>query len=544
MKVPYSPFTTHLSGSAKETELRIRNIFQWKKKRPPVIALIAAVLVVVFCGSLIGFSNTPRNGTLGEVYQAYFAENPTNRISYDNKDAMGYPSLVPGNEKFDVALEYVRSMELRSVLGGKKYIGDFNYRDGAISLRGTNGQTLKIDMYPTVGYVVISKGTDGMVPSGEEVQVYRWDESFDMEVFLGYLASEFPENEEEADETLAAEVEQAIADGCVVHVDGDIFAGQKIWDAFVETISEGKPVSVQLASYYGEGVDGGPVLFRNELTYTGNSYILSFVEDGERIVRHYSYLMRYEGNAETPHAIYDSYVRYILTHDNTVTWEELMNSTFSSQMGVAMDFSTVYTDYRYEDEAVSPVTESVQSIGLDPMESYERNKRLATIDGIGHMPLDELPQEVLDGLTLVSETDFTGMYNAEWGWRRVYTAPGVEITTTAPSAAYLKYREEVDKDNRELFPTGEDFYAYIEGEEGREWLVNMTITDDKFATLDGLKVGMTCEQALALGYWLKEGENQIGNVETELEIIVENNTVVQMRTWWTMGRYIGKFFEL
>ena len=29
------PFSTPLSGSAKETEARIRNIFQYQKKRPP-----------------------------------------------------------------------------------------------------------------------------------------------------------------------------------------------------------------------------------------------------------------------------------------------------------------------------------------------------------------------------------------------------------------------------------------------------------------------------------------------------------------------------
>ena len=189
MKVPYSPFTTHLSGSAKETELRIRNIFQWKKKRPPVIALIAAVLVVVFCGSLIGFSNIPRNGTLGEMYQEYFDENPTNQVSYDNKDAMGYPALEPGDEKFNAALDHVRSMHLRSVVGGKKYIGNFDFRDGAISLGSATGLDLEIDMYPSVGYVVISKGNDALVPSGEDARVYRWDEAFDVELFLSYLAS-------------------------------------------------------------------------------------------------------------------------------------------------------------------------------------------------------------------------------------------------------------------------------------------------------------------------------------------------------------------
>ena len=53
MKMPHSPFATRLSGSAKETELRLRNIFQWKKKRPPVVLLVLAALIALFCGSLV-----------------------------------------------------------------------------------------------------------------------------------------------------------------------------------------------------------------------------------------------------------------------------------------------------------------------------------------------------------------------------------------------------------------------------------------------------------------------------------------------------------
>ena len=52
-KVPRSPFATQLFGSAKETELRLRNIFQWKKKRPPVVSLILAALIALSCGSLV-----------------------------------------------------------------------------------------------------------------------------------------------------------------------------------------------------------------------------------------------------------------------------------------------------------------------------------------------------------------------------------------------------------------------------------------------------------------------------------------------------------
>ena len=37
---PRSPFATPLSGSARETELRLRSIFQWKKRRPPALLLV------------------------------------------------------------------------------------------------------------------------------------------------------------------------------------------------------------------------------------------------------------------------------------------------------------------------------------------------------------------------------------------------------------------------------------------------------------------------------------------------------------------------
>ena len=44
-KIPSSPFATRLSGSATETELRIRSIFQWKKQRPP-LALFLLMLAI------------------------------------------------------------------------------------------------------------------------------------------------------------------------------------------------------------------------------------------------------------------------------------------------------------------------------------------------------------------------------------------------------------------------------------------------------------------------------------------------------------------
>lgn len=53
MNLPHSPFTTPLSSSVRETELRIRSILQWKKRRPPLPALILALLLVLLCGGLV-----------------------------------------------------------------------------------------------------------------------------------------------------------------------------------------------------------------------------------------------------------------------------------------------------------------------------------------------------------------------------------------------------------------------------------------------------------------------------------------------------------
>ena len=49
----YTPFSTRLSGSARETELRLKSIFQWKKKRPPVVLIVLVLAIVLSCGGLV-----------------------------------------------------------------------------------------------------------------------------------------------------------------------------------------------------------------------------------------------------------------------------------------------------------------------------------------------------------------------------------------------------------------------------------------------------------------------------------------------------------
>lgn len=153
-------------------------------------------------------------------------------------------------------------------------------------------------------------------------------------------------------------IEQAKEDGCVIYENGDITCGQEVWDAFVETVSaKNEESSVRLGFYYTlddpsrydpdyyESIkDDYPLLFIQDLNYDSTAYTLRWFEDGEEIIRTYQYLMKYEGDAERPNGRYDSYVRYVLTNDNSVTWEDILRGTYSSQFGDFIDHHTVYVD--------------------------------------------------------------------------------------------------------------------------------------------------------------------------------------------------------
>ncbi|MCI8304302.1 MAG: hypothetical protein HFF52_06700 [Lawsonibacter sp.] len=52
-KIPRTPFSTALSGSARETELRLRHIFSGPRKRPPAPFLALALSAALLCGNLV-----------------------------------------------------------------------------------------------------------------------------------------------------------------------------------------------------------------------------------------------------------------------------------------------------------------------------------------------------------------------------------------------------------------------------------------------------------------------------------------------------------
>ncbi len=96
--LPRSPLTTRLSGSARETEHRIRSIFLWKKKRPPVLMLILAVALIALCGGLVSCQERTQSVTLVMDTQYYdtqgnYIEIPTLAMSSDEQPTEGVTAI-------------------------------------------------------------------------------------------------------------------------------------------------------------------------------------------------------------------------------------------------------------------------------------------------------------------------------------------------------------------------------------------------------------------------------------------------------------------
>ena len=70
-KMPRTPFSLPLSGSARETEIRLRNIFSGPKKRPPLPFLILMFAIAIFCGNLVSCRQRPPEPSLVMETQYY-----------------------------------------------------------------------------------------------------------------------------------------------------------------------------------------------------------------------------------------------------------------------------------------------------------------------------------------------------------------------------------------------------------------------------------------------------------------------------------------
>lgn len=190
---------------------------------------------------------------------------------------------------------------------------------------------------------------------------------------------------------------------------------------------------------------------------------------------------------------------------------------------------------------------------------------MALVEGFYHRPLEELPQDLRDSLEWDGEVYESNGIVMIGGEERIvfpntrlryYTGPGIAIITTEATEEYLRERLEkqlsLPEGDERRAGTDEEIRAEYEQERGREWLLSVTITGDSYATLLGLKVGDTLEEAAALGYdlskYLDDEENGCSDFGYPfgewLIVYVKSGVVEKMDLSWKLGRLVGKYVEL
>lgn len=201
----------------------------------------------------------------------------------------------------------------------------------------------------------------------------------------------------------------------------------------------------------------------------------------------------------------------------------------------------------------SPVGEVVPASPVQPnyQASYEQDRILGTVAEFSHRPFEELPQALRDSLTWDGRIETVEGYSF---LLRTYTAPGITVVTTqAPDevlADWLELQLSLPEEDREVKGSDEEIRREIEGERGREWLHSVTLTDDRYATVPGLRVGDTVERARALGYpWTDEqlayGEATFGvPMETYCTASVDNGAVTRLHLSFGLGRWVGRYWDI
>ena len=123
-------------------------------------------------------------------------------------------------------------------------------------------------------------------------------------------------------------------DGCFVSEDGHARDNQEAFHSFAQNAASGIPGFIRLFNcHYGEDYQWNAM----DLSYDGDQFILQGSDTYT-----FRYLKHFTGEKDRPDAAYDSYEYYVLTNDNTVTWEDILSHRVDAE-----EHWTVYAEFTY-----------------------------------------------------------------------------------------------------------------------------------------------------------------------------------------------------
>ena len=316
---------------------RVRNLAKWKKPAFWVI-LICLIVCVILAVCLLTDPEMP----FPTEFEQYFVTDKkvellsgsTNEISSKLHITLKSTS---GPQRLTLELWYHRNSEEQWV---KK-------EESVISTQGTCTFTVPSDSMFAVaatadggknGYatVALSAGQGIVFDKFEHDLLTRSNTKSADEVASAWTVPEEAEERikslEELPELYSAE--QAMIDGCFVSEDGHARDNQEAFHSFAQNAASGIPGFIRLFNcHYGEDYQWNAM----DLSYDGDQFILQGSDTYT-----FRYLKHFTGEKDRPDAAYDSYEYYVLTNDNTVTWEDILNHRVDAE-----DHWTVYAEFTY-----------------------------------------------------------------------------------------------------------------------------------------------------------------------------------------------------
>lgn len=168
------------------------------------------------------------------------------------------------------------------------------------------------------------------------------------------------------------EIEDASQSEIALMLNGSVVSGKELWEAFYTKVEKKEKATINLGYVYRNReesmseelfqatIDDNPSLFLKRLTYDGEAFLLEPLhkEDGEYVVKevpgydspavNYQYLMHYYGDSPYESALFTYYDKYVLTNDNTVTWEAIEYGMISPYPEDYIDYKEVFCEYQWK----------------------------------------------------------------------------------------------------------------------------------------------------------------------------------------------------
>lgn len=148
-------------------------------------------------------------------------------------------------------------------------------------------------------------------------------------------------------------LEQAKEDGCMVIENGELTSGQTVFDQFLADTADGKDTALRVVEHLDAALSSvfgaSDMLHVSDILYQDHTYTVQSYEDGKLRTNTFQYLIEDTFQAPSSKATFADGITWFLCNDETLTYEDITASLYSSSSQDIIPFHTIYTTYHYKE---------------------------------------------------------------------------------------------------------------------------------------------------------------------------------------------------